>query len=101
MNHSAIGIPGLALLLVSGTFASAALVGCAVTGTEENQELPVPTGEEAPVEFSQPLLIRADMTTPLKYVQHAMELCAGPNLQIKNIDVEPSTPDKPVVPRKR
>lgn len=42
----------------------------------------------------QPLLIRADMTTPFKFIQHAMEVCAQPTIQIWKLELAVSTPQE-------
>lgn len=42
----------------------------------------------------QPLLVRADMTTPFKFVQYAMEQCAQPTIQIWKLQLAVSTPEE-------
>jgi len=42
----------------------------------------------------QPLLLRADMTTPFKFSQYAMEQCAQPTIQIWKLQLAVSTPEE-------
>ncbi len=42
----------------------------------------------------QPLLLRADMTTPFKFLQQAMEVCAQPTIQIWKLELAVSTPEE-------
>ncbi len=62
-----------------------------VTAAERmDKDIPEGLTREVPDE---PILIRADMTTPFKYVQDIMEQCGDKSIQIWKLQIAVSTPE--------